>query len=653
MAGPYVAGTGVRLVMKVLIRLVVGSLAWVVLGLISPAQQQPRVNQVIPPTGSQIAVDQMIEVQFNAAMDDTTFSAAPNRFHVFGTQSGPISGTLTFLPGKKRAQFFPDADYVAGETVRMTLSNEILSLREINLRPAGYVFSFRVQTGSAGMDFRPVDGMSVKRMPGEPVRIYGGLGSDFDDDGFADLALINEDSGDFRMILNQGDGSGHFTFTTEEQLLGSRPSPGRVADFDHDGITDVVASNTQASDVAVLLGNGDGTFAAANNYFADGIPRGLGVIEANGDGFTDIVTSNFTTGAGNVALLINDGTGGFLPAVTFDSGITHEWAIDVADMNGDWIQDLIVGGRDSQTIAVLLGDGQGGYTLQSSRSSGGMTWRILCGDVNGDGTIDVTAANGLTGNACVALNDGLGNLAAPTVLATSGFSTDTDLGDLDGDGDLDWIVSNFNGRDYYLLENNGFGSFVLQDIWSAIDRPAGVVMMDFDLDQDLDIVLLDEIADYVTFLENQSGPTAVYCFGDGSGAACPCGNSGDPGHGCENLHSTRGVNVAATEVTRNGDGTSRTDLAVDGFNPAVGVPYLLIRSTTTVSGPVLGDGLACVGSPIVRLPLRIATGGADTYSLQHPLGPGTWYYQIIYRSQGAFCDPSQFNTSNGLAITWP
>jgi len=638
--------------MKVLIRLGV----WIGLGL-SAVAQQPTVTFVSPSHNGVGAVDTDILIHFSGAMDEATFNAAPNRFRVFGEQSGPVSGTLTFLPGNKRIRFDPDQDLVAGETVRVTLSNQLLSLRVVNLRPAGYVFEFRTETAPAAMDFRPIDGIHVRQAADPFLRIYGGLGSDFDGDGFVDLALINEDIGDLRMVLNDGDGSGHFSLPSiAPQPLGSRPSPSEAADFNLDGLTDIVVSNTQADNVSVLFGLGAATFSPALSLVTDNVPRGLGVIEANGDGFTDIVTSNFTDGTGNIALLINDGLGGFLPAVTFDAGITHEWALDVADMNGDGIQDIVTAGRDSQTVAVLLGDGQGGFTFQSAQPTGGMTWRILCGDVNNDGFMDVTTGNGLTGTACVALNDGAGNLGTPVVYPTDVFSTDTDLGDLDGDGDLDWIVSNFAGRNYILFKNDGTGAFTQHDVWTAVDKPAGVIMMDFDRDLDLDLVLMDEIGDYLTFMENQSGPAAVFCFGDDSSTLCPCGNPGDAGHGCDNLHGTGGVNFAAASVTPSGPGGDSAEVVAAGFNPAVNVPFIPIRGSTAANGgngAIFGDGLGCIAAPVLRLPIRMSRVGANAWTLLHPSGAGTFHYQIVYRNQGSFCNPSQFNSSNGLTITWP
>jgi hypothetical protein len=291
------------------------------------------------------------------------------------------------------------------------------------------------------------------------------------------------------------------------------------------------------------------------------------------------------------------------------------------------------------------------------RPTGGSTWRIQCGDVNGDGFMDVTSANGLTATAAVLLNDGTGNLAAPTVYVSAPFTTDTQLGDLDGDGDLDWVLSNFSGRTYKLFTNDGSGAFAFHAEFAAINRPAGVVMMDFDLDLDLDLVLMDEIEDMVTFLENQSGLSRLLCFGDGSGTACPCANSGDPGHGCDNAQSTGGVNVAPTVVTSLGPGAGISGLAATGFPPNGNALIIPIRATSTVNGgagALFGDGLICLGAPVVRLKLTQSSQGTAEIVVRHQIGSGAYYYQLVYRNQSAsFCTPDQFNTSNTVQITWP
>ena len=81
-----------------------------------------------------------------------------------------------------------------------------------------------------------------------------------------------------------------------------------------------------------------------------------------------------------------------------------------------------------------------------------------------------------------------------------------------------------------------------------------------------------------------------------------------------------------------------------------------MRSTTREPVPVVfGDGLRCVGLPIVRFGATLASWGSSSHRLEHGAGPGRFEYQLWFRNApAAHCDPaSAFSTSNGLSIAWP
>jgi hypothetical protein len=83
---------------------------------------------------------------------------------------------------------------------------------------------------------------------------------------------------------------------------------------------------------------------------------------------------------------------------------------------------------------------------------------------------------------------------------------------------------------------------------------------------------------------------------------------------------------------------------------------VVIRAPGVEPVPVpLGDGLRCIGlAGLVRLGATSATNGVSRHPLNHGAGPGTFRYQLWYRSNPAsYCDPAAaFNLSNGLSITW-
>jgi hypothetical protein len=141
---------------------------------------------------------------------------------------------------------------------------------------------------------------------------------------------------------------------------------------------------------------------------------------------------------------------------------------------------------------------------------------------------------------------------------------------------------------------------------------------------------------------------------DGALALCPCGNAGSPDSGCDLPQGTGGVHLEASSFSPDGMGGGTAVLEGTGFPPTTAPSVTLIRATTRETPPVVfGDGLRCVGTPIVRVTSGFASGGAVSLNVMHGAGPGTFAYQLWLRSQPAmFCTPEAYNLSNGYELTW-
>src|SRR5579871_482785 len=72
----------------------------------------------------------------------------------------------------------------------------------------------------------------------------------------------------------------------------ANPTTLAVADFNGDGLPDIAVSDRDRGMVDVLLGRGDGTFAAAQSYVAGANPTGVAVGDFTGDGMPDIAVTN-------------------------------------------------------------------------------------------------------------------------------------------------------------------------------------------------------------------------------------------------------------------------------------------------------------------------------------------------------------------------
>jgi hypothetical protein len=161
----------------------------------------------------------------------------------------------------------------------------------------------------------------------------------------------------------------------------------------------------------------------------------------------------------------------------------------------------------------------------------------------------------------------------------------------------------------------------------------------------------------VTETGTSCGPTGVpFCFGDGSGTACPCGNSGAAGNGCASSVNANGANLTTT-----GSASLANDTLVLHGTGMPNSNCLYFQGTSQIS-VVFGDGLRCAGGTIVRLGTKTNAAGASQFPSGadpsvHVKGavsiPGSVRtYQTWYRNAAAFCSPSTFNLTNGVLVTW-
>jgi hypothetical protein len=161
-------------------------------------------------------------------------------------------------------------------------------------------------------------------------------------------------------------------------------------------------------------------------------------------------------------------------------------------------------------------------------------------------------------------------------------------------------------------------------------------------------------------------PGIPFCFGDGTDGACPCGNNGAIGHGCQNSSFTGGAILA---------GSGSASLGADTFvltasSERATSTSLFWQSDSSILPRAFGDGLGCISTHAKRLFVHKAVGGSvfapqgsDTSisrvsaKLGDPIAPGTTrVYQVFYRDPAPlFCPPpagSTFNTTNALRTYW-
>ncbi|MBE9127752.1 VCBS repeat-containing protein, partial [Coleofasciculus sp. LEGE 07081] len=122
------------------------------------------------------------------------------------------------------------------------------------------------------------------------------------------------------------------------------------------------------------------------------------------------------------SVLLNNGTGGFNPASTFEVG-ESPYSVAVGDFNGDGKMDLATASFFSNNVSVLLNNGTGGFNPASTFEVGESPYSVAVGDFNGDGKMDLATANLNSKNVSVLLNT-TGLNTPPTAINDSATTTE-------------------------------------------------------------------------------------------------------------------------------------------------------------------------------------------------------------------------------------
>jgi hypothetical protein len=241
--------------------------------------------------------------------------------------------------------------------------------------------------GNGAGGFSPAPGSPVA-VKGEPVSITA---TDLNRDGKADLVVPVYDNG-HRIAVLLGDGTGGLAPAPGSPLPAGRGEFIAVVarDFNGDAKSDLAIADNGANEIFLRLGDGAGGFGPASSVLVVRAPGPLAAADVNRDGNADLLA---VVAKGTVVLLGN-GAGGFRTA-----GAPHPAGgndITVADFNGDGKPDFATANGEASKIAVLLGDGAGGFVpVALSPFAAYWTRHVAPGDFNGDGKTDILALSGV------------------------------------------------------------------------------------------------------------------------------------------------------------------------------------------------------------------------------------------------------------------
>lgn len=225
------------------------------------------------------------------------------------------------------------------------------------------------------------------------------LDVDSDHDLDAILALESEPN---RLYLN--DGKGKFTWKKGAFTEKDHDSEHvRIDDFNKDSIADIIFAAEDDQTHEYYLGKGDGTFIDVSDRLpAKSEANGLDVGDVNGDGLPDIIIGNSGTKAQDFLWINNrekpgyfiDNTTDGLPAVE-----DQTQAVKLVDLNGDGKLDVVVG-NEAPPNRLFFNDGNGKFKEHPEKLDLLVplhTRDVLVFDANRDAHVDILFVN-LTNN---------------------------------------------------------------------------------------------------------------------------------------------------------------------------------------------------------------------------------------------------------------
>jgi hypothetical protein len=254
--------------------------------------------------------------------------------------------------------------------------------------------------------------------------------------------------------IGNGDGTFHPASPPSYALSADYASSVAVGDFDRDGATDIAAGTYPSSskgELWILLGNGDGTFAPPVDYEIDSNVDSIAVAKFNGDGYPDLAVVPFYPFC-DVGVLEGNGDGTFEPVVGHDTGDCAEGVI-AGQYAGDRKTDLATANEGSGSVSILKGRDDADFAAPDVRDVGDEPFTLVDGDFNRDGRIDLAVPDRANDEVVLLLGRPGGGFRRGGDAATGDGPIPIVAARLAGDRATDLATANQNGNDVSVLRN--------------------------------------------------------------------------------------------------------------------------------------------------------------------------------------------------------
>lgn len=417
-----------------------------------------------------------------SAIGDCPFSNAPTaqNFVVNGNLRGRYFLTGSYTTSEPASVNTPTGTFFPGEEVDLTATTGLGSTTGLP-----FVSRLRIATTAGSGTFGTATSYTVGAGP-RNVQV-----ADLNRDGKLDIVTLDVTDGTLSMLLGNGDGT--FAARTTLPTAPANAGPYAIGDVNGDGKLDIVVFNPNgfpdavlgAGSLDVLPGNGDGTFGAAISSVSRSASAVTSVIlgEVNGDGALDAIMHN----QANVVFLAGNGNATFGgQTVVMTAGSPFQFALGNADHSGNY---------------AIFAATQNGIIVSGTTVSTGARRGVALGDFNNDGWLDMALAAG--GGAAVHLNTGTGSFNSAVTTFGSGNANAVVVGDVNGDGKLDIVLALGSADAVEVLIGNGDGTFGAGTNYTVGDNPLSVALADVNGDGRLDIITANSNAGTVSVLLGQ------------------------------------------------------------------------------------------------------------------------------------------------------
>jgi Ca2+-binding RTX toxin-like protein len=326
--------------------------------------------------------------------------------------------------------------------------------------------------------------------------------ADFNGDSLPDLAVADQDgspSPTVDVLLNEGGG----IFAPAESLtVQSTPKALAEGDLRNDGKIDLVSANEFGHSVSVLLGNGDGSFQAADNIALGSTvyPVGVAIGDVTGDGIPDIVVASsggFFGGFSGIIIIPGNGDGTFKAPQQIALGNGTD-AVALADLSNNNLLDIVAANGEDDTLNVLMSNGNGTFQPATTLAVGNTPKSVTAADLTNDGTIDLVVTNGgaptnqnPSHTISILMGNGDGTFQPQEVVSVGSNPYDAVVADFNGDGIPDLAVANRSDSTVSVMLGNGNGTFQPAMVVQTGTFDEGIVAADFDRKGDIELATAD------------------------------------------------------------------------------------------------------------------------------------------------------------------